>query len=72
MSLLQIQPNFAGLTEFNQFSDSPHNCLGFMTIPILMGLFISIILLGILSIGFSCLFTIETYDRFEEPEPEKR
>lgn len=64
---LQIEPDFKETPTIAAFSE-PWNCVGFTSPGILGGLFITIILLGILSIGVTCMMSINTNDRFDDPK----
>uniref|UniRef100_T1GR42 Vacuolar ATP synthase subunit S1 n=1 Tax=Megaselia scalaris TaxID=36166 RepID=T1GR42_MEGSC len=56
----QVQP----WTKDSSFSDA-YNCVGFVTIPILSGLFICSIVIGILSVGINLLMSIKTPTKFD-------
>lgn len=65
---LQIEPYFG--TEphvFQGFSDS-WDCVGFTSAGIWGGLFVTLLFLIILSIGFSWMMDIRTMDRFDDPK----
>lgn len=59
---LQIEP-----TNRTMFSDS-WDCVGFTSAGIWGGIFVTILLLFILSIGLSCIMDIRTMDRFDDPK----
>ncbi|KAL3285819.1 hypothetical protein HHI36_000341, partial [Cryptolaemus montrouzieri] len=61
----QIQPFEVGSNE-PKFGPA-YDCTGYVTIPILNGLFISAILLIILFYGLISMMNIETMDRFDDP-----
>lgn len=65
---LQIQPLFEGdstpLTKFAPAQD----CVGFTSAGIWAGLFVVIMLLGIMSIGITWIMDIRTMDRFDDPK----
>ncbi|XP_031569876.1 V-type proton ATPase subunit S1-like [Actinia tenebrosa] len=64
----QIQPY---RIKNNKFSYS-YDCVGFFSIPILMGLFTTGILLLILFFGIMAVFSITTMDRFDDPKGSQR
>lgn len=57
----QVQPWLNGA---DSFSDAYH-CVGFVTVPILSGLFVSSILIGLLFLGILALMDIKTPNKFE-------
>lgn len=57
----QIQPWMNGAESF---SDAYH-CVGFMTVPILSGLFVTTILLGLLFLAIMAIMDIKTPNKFE-------
>ncbi|XP_055906783.1 uncharacterized protein LOC129942017 [Eupeodes corollae] len=57
----QIQPWLNGR---DKFSDAYH-CVGFVTVPILSGLFVSAILIGLLFLGILAIMDIKTPNKFE-------
>ncbi|XP_066247053.1 V-type proton ATPase subunit S1 [Euwallacea similis] len=63
----QIQPMFknTSLTMQTKFDD-PYNCVGFTTIPIWSGLFVTFILLLIMTFGLTMMMDIKTMDRFDD------
>ncbi|XP_066158009.1 V-type proton ATPase subunit S1 [Euwallacea fornicatus] len=63
----QVQPMFKGtyLTQLTKFDD-PYNCVGFTTIPIWSGLFVTFILLLIMTFGLTMMMDIKTMDRFDD------
>lgn len=46
--------------------DDPYNCVGFTTIPIWSGLFVTFILLLIMTFGLTMMMDIKTMDRFDD------
>ena len=58
---LQVQPLLNGATKFSRAYD----CTGFMSAPILSGLFIASILLFVLTIAITAILDIKTPTRFE-------
>lgn len=66
---LQIEPYFGEDTThvFEGFSDS-WDCVGFTSAGIWGGLFVTLLFLIILSIGFSWMMDIRTMDRFDDPK----
>ncbi|CAG9760203.1 unnamed protein product [Ceutorhynchus assimilis] len=63
----QVQPMFKHtyLTKQLKFDD-PYNCVGFTTIPIWSGLFVTFILLLIMTFGLTMMMDIKTMDRFDD------
>lgn len=65
---LQIQPKFGDggepLTKFSAAVD----CVGFTSPAILAGLFVTFLLLTILTIGITFILDIRTMDRFDDPK----
>lgn len=63
----QVQPVFLStiFTKQGKFDD-PYNCVGFTTIPIWSGLFVTFILMIIMSIGLTMMMDIKTMDRFDD------
>ncbi|XP_011194354.2 V-type proton ATPase subunit S1 [Zeugodacus cucurbitae] len=53
--------------KYFEFGES-WNCVGFVTHPILAGLFVSAILLAILFVGICWMMDINTMDRFDDPK----
>lgn len=47
--------------------ETPYNCEGYFSIPILMGIFSVVVLLVILYLGNVFMFSIRTLDRFDDP-----
>ncbi|XP_018331543.1 V-type proton ATPase subunit S1 [Agrilus planipennis] len=62
----QIQP-FFGSNNSGSFGD-PYNCVGFTSIPIWSGLFVTFILVLIMTFGLIFIFDIKTMDRFDDPK----
>lgn len=50
----------------NSMFDDPYNCVGFTTIPIWSGLFVTFILLLIMTFGLTMMMDIKTMDRFDD------
>ncbi|KAL1493288.1 hypothetical protein ABEB36_011371 [Hypothenemus hampei] len=63
----QVEPVFKStyLTKTTKFND-PYNCVGFTTIPIWSGLFVTFILLLIMTFGLTMMMDIKTMDRFDD------
>lgn len=53
------------LTKQHKFDD-PYNCVGFTTIPIWSGLFVTFIFLLIMTFGLTMMMDIRTMDRFDD------
>lgn len=65
---LQIEPKFGdGGDPLKRFSHA-HDCVGFTSAAIWAGLFITFLLLGILTVGISWIMDIRTMDRFDDPK----
>lgn len=65
----QVQPIFKNTTlNLNGKFDDPYNCVGFTTIPIWSGLFVTFILLLIMTFGLTMMMDIKTMDRFDDPK----
>lgn len=65
---LKVQPFFANLNESQmEFGDS-FNCVGFFSVPIWAGLFVTFILLSITFYGIMMMMDIRTMDRFDDPK----
>ncbi|KAL7011712.1 hypothetical protein ACKWTF_014397 [Chironomus riparius] len=58
---IQVQPLLDGAERFGRAYD----CTGFMTVPILSGIFVTSILLIALTIGMTAILDIKTPNRFE-------
>ncbi|XP_052836223.1 uncharacterized protein LOC128252496 [Drosophila gunungcola] len=61
LSDFQVQPWLNGRQEYGEVYD----CVGFVTAPILAGLFVVTLLLGILGLGISAMLSMHTPNRFE-------
>ncbi|XP_022211095.2 uncharacterized protein LOC111066650 [Drosophila obscura] len=61
LSDFQVQPWLNGRKEFGEVYD----CVGFISAPILSGLFVVTLLLGILGLGISAMLSMHTPNRFE-------
>lgn len=63
----QAQPLFR-ITNLNQQGkfDDPYNCVGFTTIPIWSGLFVTFIFMLIMTFGLTMMMDIKTMDRFDD------
>jgi V-type H+-transporting ATPase S1 subunit len=59
----QIQPFVPNAT----FGDA-YNCVGFTSVPIWSGLFVTFILLLIITFGLTMMMDIKTMDRFDDPK----
>ncbi|XP_044256758.1 V-type proton ATPase subunit S1 [Tribolium madens] len=59
----QIQP----FPKNNTFGDA-YDCVGFTSVPIWSGLFVTIILLLIVTFGLTMMMDIKTMDRFDDPK----
>ncbi|XP_016992285.1 uncharacterized protein LOC108054047 isoform X1 [Drosophila rhopaloa] len=57
----QVQPWLNGRQEYGEVYD----CVGFISAPILAGLFVVTLLLGILGLGISAMLSMHTPNRFE-------
>lgn len=64
---LQIEPNFVETVKMEKFGDS-FDCVGFTSPGIWAGLFITFILIFILTIGMCWMLDIRTMDRFDDPK----
>lgn len=66
---LQIQLNFnnTGAANIEKFSDS-NDCIGFTSPAIWAGLFITFLLLAIISTAITYIMDIRTMDRFDDPK----
>lgn len=64
---LQLEAVFTSTEEFKVFSDS-WDCIGFTSAGIWGGLFVTFLMLFILSIGISWIMDIRTMDRFDDPK----
>lgn len=61
LSDFQVQPWLNGRQEYGEVYD----CVGFVSAPILAGLFVVTLLLGILGLGISAMLSMHTPNRFE-------
>ncbi|KAH8247143.1 hypothetical protein KR032_011122 [Drosophila birchii] len=61
LSDFQVEPWLNGRTKFGEVYD----CVGFVSAPILAGLFVVTLLLGILGLGISAMLSMHTPNRFE-------
>lgn len=65
---LQLQPRFGSQTEqMNRFSNAI-DCVGFTSVGIWAGIFVTFLLLFIVSIGITWIMDIRTMDRFDDPK----
>jgi len=66
---LQLQPKTNGVKgeKLRKFSGA-YNCVGFFTIEILTGIFVTIILALGLFMGISMILSIQTPERFDDPK----
>ncbi|KAB0801370.1 hypothetical protein PPYR_05724 [Photinus pyralis] len=62
---LQIQPF---LNETKVKFGYPYDCVGFMSAPIWSGLFVTFILVLIMTCGLTMMMDIKTMDRFDDPK----
>lgn len=62
---LTILPEFSDNFNFRKESVAQWTCTQYVTIPILMGLGVSIMLLGVLIFGVICIMDIRSVDRFD-------
>ncbi|KAK5639444.1 hypothetical protein RI129_011936 [Pyrocoelia pectoralis] len=62
---LQIQPF---LNTSNLTFGTPYDCVGFMSAPIWSGLFVTFILVLIMTCGLTMMMDIKTMDRFDDPK----
>lgn len=66
---LQMEPNFNKTNGGQSINfDDPWHCVGFTSIGIWSGLFVTFMMLAILSIGITWLMDIRTMDRFDDPK----
>lgn len=63
----QIQLYETSPPNSNKFDDA-YDCVGFTTVPIWSGLFVTLILLLILTFGITMMLDIRTMDRFDDPK----
>lgn len=63
---LQIQPHKKG--DVNEVFDDSFDCVTFFTIPIWMGIVVSLLFIVITNIGVYALFSVRTMDRFDDPK----
>lgn len=64
--IYQIQP-FREKPQEYKFGDSL-DCVGFMSAPILAGLFVTFMLAAIVALGICMMMDLKTMDRFEDPK----
>ncbi|XP_017779714.1 PREDICTED: V-type proton ATPase subunit S1 [Nicrophorus vespilloides] len=67
IDFLGLQMQFGPTKNVSRFSDS-YDCIGFTSAPIWSGLFISFILVLILTAGLVMMMDIKTMDRFDDPK----
>ncbi|KAJ8951416.1 hypothetical protein NQ318_006845 [Aromia moschata] len=65
ITYFQVQPFFNGTDNTTKFSDA-YDCVGFTTVPIWSGLFVTSILLLIMTFGITMMMDIRTMDRFDD------
>lgn len=58
---LQVQPLMNGTTQFSKAYD----CVGFMTAPILSGIFVSFLMAIVMTIAITAILDIKPPNRFE-------
>lgn len=63
---MQIQP-FNSTNHTYAFGDA-YDCVGFTTAPIWSGLFVTFILVLIMTFGLTMMMEIKTMDRFDDPK----
>ncbi|KAJ8934853.1 hypothetical protein NQ314_013124 [Rhamnusium bicolor] len=61
----QIQPFFGSVNISSKFSDA-YDCVGFTSVPIWSGIFVTSILLLIMTFGIIMMMDIRTMDRFDD------
>lgn len=61
----QVQLFFNGASNETRFSDA-YDCVGFTSVPIWSGIFVSAILLLIMTLGITMMMDIRTMDRFDD------
>ncbi|XP_047518320.1 V-type proton ATPase subunit S1 [Pieris napi] len=66
---LKVQPFFkeTNSSDTPQFGDS-FNCVGFFSVPIWSGLFVTFVMLAITFYGIMMMLDIRTMDRFDDPK----
>lgn len=64
---LQLQPTFVQNANLTAFGDAD-DCVGFTSGGIWGGLFVTLLLLSILTIGISWMMDIKTMDKFDDPK----
>lgn len=64
---VQLDPKLIGNNSTKVFSDA-YDCVGFTTIPIWTGIFVTAILALIMIWGLSMIIDIRTMDRFDDPK----
>ncbi|CAG9855197.1 unnamed protein product [Phyllotreta striolata] len=62
----QIQLYFAGKAPTNNKFNDAYDCVGFTSVPIWSGIFVTTILLIIMSIGITMMMDIRTMDKFDD------
>ncbi|KAJ8977105.1 hypothetical protein NQ317_008451 [Molorchus minor] len=67
ITYFQVQPFFNGTGIVTRFSDA-YDCVGFTSVPIWSGLFVSSILLLIMTFGLVMIMDIRTMDKFDDPK----
>lgn len=65
LTSFQIQLFFNGTNNVSRFADA-YDCIGFTSVPIWAGIFVTTILLLILSFGITMMMDIRTMDRFDD------
>ncbi|XP_034837956.1 V-type proton ATPase subunit S1 [Maniola hyperantus] len=65
---LKVQPYFKENGNETLFYGDSINCVGFFTVPIWSGLFVTFILLAITFYGIMMMMDIRTMDRFDDPK----
>ncbi|KAJ8923763.1 hypothetical protein NQ315_010345 [Exocentrus adspersus] len=64
-SAFQVQLFFDGIGNVTKFSDA-YDCVGFTSVPIWSGIFVTAVLLLIMTLGITMMMDIKTMDRFDD------
>ncbi|XP_072943269.1 V-type proton ATPase subunit S1 [Epargyreus clarus] len=64
---MKVQPFFKETNATENFGES-FNCVGFFSVPIWSGLFVTFVLLAITFYGIMMMMDIRTMDRFDDPK----
>lgn len=65
---LQMQPHFIPFASKSLRFGDAYDCVGFTSVPIWSGLFVTFILLFIMTFGLTFMMDIKTMDRFDDPK----